>query len=547
MNLSELAYNLLTGKWRADREAMRRDSAISTALANRKGRGAMITPDGRVLYYASAQQGPDRPTPAQLSTPEDYKQAYERIVLIRGARQLEEDFPFFDGLLWDFETYVVGDLSFLPQTGNADADRLIREFLEWQFDQADASNRYDLTKLARLWIRSSLRDGECGGITLDTGDGIKVSSVSGDRIGNPLVGANIGPNNFNGIIVNEKTTAPAVFQIYRRLPKLNSYVFERDVPASQFIHFFNPFRLEQYHGVTLFMNGISRAYDLEQIHAFARLNMKFRSSQLPYVSNAQGRPRGLGYENPTQTGTGQDVIPQIVKIEGVEQTYLKIGESIVEYPNDFPNQQFQPAVEEVQREIACGAKLPLEFCLRSDSGGVTQRFWVDKAQGTFDEHKRWLRRCVLNPVKNRMIQKGIDSGLLDLDRFGDLNRSLARFRGQWQMGRPISVDYGRETDADIKQIEAGVRSPQDYMTSEGRDPNLVRAQIKTFTKELIDDAKEIAASTGEPVELVLSYLSKRFPNQQPVTKEEEKEVVVDEPPGRPSMKRGRKKAALLDA
>ena len=538
MNLSDLAYNLITGKWRQDRDAVRSEIARQQLLGNR---------EARERYYASARQGPDRPTPAQLTTPEDYKPAYDRIVLIRGARQLEEDFPFFDGILWDFETYVVGDLNFLPATGNPEADREIREFLEWQFDAVDVSKRWDLTKLARLWLRSMKRDGECGGITLETADGIRLSSVSGDRIGNPLVGANIGPKNFNGIIIDEETTAPAVYQIYKRLPKLNSYVFERDVPASQFIHYLSPFRIEQYHGVTLFMNSISRAYDLEQIHNFARLNMKFRSSQLPYVTNAQGRPRGLGYEQPAVSASGQNVLPEIVRVEGVTQPYLKVGEAIVEYPNDFPNQQFQPAVIEVQREIAYGAKLPLEFCFRSEAGGVVQRFYVDKAQGTFDEDKRWLKRTLLNPLKNRMIQHGIDSGLLNLDRFPGLNRSYNRFRGQWQMGRQISVDYGRETDADLKQIEAGVMSPQDYMTSTGRDPEVVRAQQKNYATQLLKDAQEIAKETGVPLETVLPYLSKRFPNQQPTepsSKAEEKPVTVVDPPGRSDT---RNRERLVDA
>lgn len=539
MNFTELTYKLLTGEWRVDRERIRKASARNQLLANR---------DGRERYYSSAQQGPDRPTPSQLSTPEDYKQSYDRIVLIRGARQLEEDFPFFDGILWDFETYVVGDLNFIPATGRAEADTVIRDFLEWQFDQVDISERWDLTKLARLWIRSHLRDGECGGIILDRGDGIRLNSVSGDRIGNPLVGANIGPRNFNGIIVNEATSAPSIFQIYKRLPKLNSYVFERDVPAGQFIHYFNPFRIEQYHGVTLFMNSISRAYDLEQIHNFTRLNMKFRSSQLPYVTNAQGRPRGLGYEQPVTNATGQEVAPQTIKVDGVTQTFLKVGEATVEYPNDFPNQQFLPAVMEIQREIAYGAKLPLEFCFRSDAGGVVQRFYVDKAQGTFDEHKRWLRRCLLNPIKNRIIQHGIETGLLNLSRFGDLGRSLNRFRGQWQMGRPISSDYGREIDADLKQIEGGVLSPQDYMTSAGRDPEVVRRQVNEYTKQLIEDAKEISDKTGVPLETVLPYLSKRFPNQQPAepgSKAGEEEVRVEDPAGRPTKRKP--KAALVDA
>lgn len=528
MNISTFAYNLITGQWRRDRAHVRELMQMDARSRN--------SASWREKYYAGANPGPNRPTPAQLSTPEDYKQSYDRIVLIRGARQLEEDFPFFDGILNDFETYVVGDLKYVPATGNREADALIRDYLDWQFDQCDITQRLDLVKMARLWVRSMKRDGECGGALIDTGDSIKINAVSGDRIGNPLVGANIGPYNYNGIIVDEHTNAPIIYQIYRRLPKLNSYVFERDVQANQFIHYWNPFRIEQYHGVTMFMNSIEHAYDIRQINEFTKLNIKWRASQLPYITNEQGRPRGLGYESAPATGGGVPQ-PQFINVEGVTQTYMKLGEGVVEYPNDFPNQQYLPAITELKRECAVGAKLPLEFVYRSEAGGVVQRFYVDKAQGTFDEDKRWLRRTLLQPYKNRLIQKGIDTGFLDLARFGDLSRSLARFRGQWQMGRAISVDYGREVDADIKQIEAGLMSPQDYMTGENRDPAVVRAQTVEFTIQIIEDAKKISEKTGVPLETVLPYLSKRFPNQQPAQPGSEKEedaVLVEDGPKRDS-------------
>jgi hypothetical protein len=117
MNLFDLSHSLLTGKWKLDREIVR---------------------DQRERYYAGARRSINRPFPAPLSGTEDYKKASERIVLIRAAREMEEDGGFFDGILDDFETYVIGDqLCYTPNTGNPDADRVIRDYLEWQFDQAD--------------------------------------------------------------------------------------------------------------------------------------------------------------------------------------------------------------------------------------------------------------------------------------------------------------------------------------------------------------------------------------------------------------------------
>ena len=500
MNLAELAHSFVTGQWRVDR--MRTQQFLK--LSEKRGFDLNH-------MYAGAEPGRKRPQANVLSTPEDFKQAYERIILIRAARQMEEDFGFFDGILDDFETYVVGDLNYMPNTGNADADKLIKDFLDWQFDQCDYSQRLDLCKIAQLAIRSYKRDGECGFIPIETADGLKISYVSGDRIGNPLIGANIGPNNYNGIITDDASGAPIFYDIYRRMPKMNLYTFQQRLKANAFWHLYDPFRFEQYHGVTVFKNAIENGFDMKQILDFTKLNIKWRSAQLPYVKNEQGRPRGNGYETqlPNINGVPQ---PLSVDVDGVTQQFLKLDDGIMDYPNDFPNTQFRGIMDELRRDIAIGAKLPLEFVYRSESGGVVQRFFVDKAEKTFQKDKRWMKKVLLNPYKNRAIQWGINSGYLNLDKFPGLSESLTRFSGIWMMGKQISVDYGKETKADLDQIDAGVMSPQEFAQERGLDLDHIRLQKKQYTLAIMQDAKEISDKTGMDQLFVLGYLNKLYPN-----------------------------------
>ena len=114
MNFTQLGYNLLTGQWRIDRERVKEQIQLNARSSNLR------------KMYAGAEPGTKRPGPNVLSTPEDFKQAYQRIILIRAARQMEEDFPFFDSILADFETYVVGDCQYMPSTGLPEADKRIR-------------------------------------------------------------------------------------------------------------------------------------------------------------------------------------------------------------------------------------------------------------------------------------------------------------------------------------------------------------------------------------------------------------------------------------
>ena len=500
MNLADLIYKIYTGEHKLAREYM-----AETAMMRKRHE------HDRMQFYAGARSTHDRPTANQLTSPEDFRPSYQRIILIRAARQMEEDMPFFDGILGDFENYVVGDLKYRAGTGNPDADKVINDFLLWQFDKADVTNRLDLGGIARLTIRSHKRDGEMGAIFVDDGESIRISYINGDRIGNPTIGTSISPTNYNGIVTDINTGTPVEFNIFRRVPKLNMYEFQMTVPANDFRHVYDPFRFDQYHGVTAFKNAVEHAFDMKQIIDFSKLNIKWRASQLPYVTNEAGKPRGNGYSDPGPTLDGSPR-PFDVEVGGVTQSFLKLGEGVMNYPNDFPNSQFTPMMNELRRDCCSGVKLPMEFVFRADSGGVIQRFFVNKAETTFNSDKRLMKRALLDPYKNRVIQKGIDTGFLDLSSFGTLATDLARFKGVWQMGRSVSVDYLNETKADIQQIDAGLMSERDFAAENDRDIAVIREEKLAHTKATLTDAQALAKELNLPIELVLPFLQKKFPN-----------------------------------
>jgi hypothetical protein len=522
MNLAGLAYNLVTGQWRLDRAANRDRLRIQERTAPAREMLLRLN-DERMKLYAGAEPGLNRPYPSQMSYPDDYRQAMQRVILMRAARQLEEDQGFFDGIIDDFENFVVGDNPvWIPNTGNPDANRRIYEYLEWQFDQADYSQKLCLTKMAQLAVRSLKRDGECGFVPVDVGDGIKLRMYPGDQIGNPNLASGAGMTDFNGIVTDGDTDTPVAYRIYKRTPKLNAYQFDREYRADNFWHFYDPFRVVQYHGVTVFKNAIADGFDIAQILEFTKLNIKWRASQLPTIHTEDGRPKGaqngLGYFMPGAGGPHSAAVSSstpttlYTDVDGVRVNYLNTNEKVMEYPNDFPNAQLQVSLEEFRRQCCKGAKLPYEFVYKADQGGAVQRFWADKATKTFNRDKYWLKRNVLNPYKNRVIKKGIETGELDLSSFGDLDVSLAVYQGQWRLGDKVVVDYGNETKADISQMEAGVMSPVDYCADNGRDLEQVRTEIVQNAEAFIKAGQELAVKSGLSFDQVMPFLVKKWPN-----------------------------------
>ena len=90
MNLSDFAYKLVTGEWRIDRARAQERAKSFPSPAPRK----------RMALYAGANP---RAEPPDAGDPLDAGglQAGVRAdhPAIRAARQMEEDTPFFDGIL----------------------------------------------------------------------------------------------------------------------------------------------------------------------------------------------------------------------------------------------------------------------------------------------------------------------------------------------------------------------------------------------------------------------------------------------------------------
>lgn len=474
----------------------------------------------RAALYAGANPGSKRPHPHRLHSEEGHKYNRERIFMIRCAREMEEDMPLAEAVLSDFETYTVGACIYRADTGNKDADRVINKHLEWRFDQVDYTQRFDLAKLSRLTVRGSKRDGQVAWIPTHYGDDIKVNLVSGDRIGDPLLGGSSQENNYGGIIIDEFTGAPLRYQIFKKLQKTEQYKLQLEVLADDVFHYYDPFRIEGYHGVTAFRCGIEYAFDVKQAIDLALQNMKFRSAQLPAIRNQEGKDRTrrntYGDGGPSDPNAGEPKQFEIM-IGGAKQSFLRLGEDFVDFPNDFPNQQFQPMLDALNRAFCVGCKLPIEFVYQSQSGGVVQRFYADKARNTFSEDKRWLRRVCLDPLKNRILQNDIEKGILDLSTFGELADLINenKLTGKWHLGREISVDYSREVDADLKLIDAGVSDPDDYIEYLGGDPEYVRSKLKENAERVLSDAEEIAKRRGLSIEVVLPLLQKKFQNPFP--------------------------------
>lgn len=480
-----IIYNFLSGKLKADRAYNRQ----------------MFE-----LYEGGRRSRARSSAPATWHNPEDSKVTQERLQLILEARSLEDNFPLAGLVLDTYETYALGDVRYQPMTGDVELNREIMDWLKVWYASCDVTGRFSFQSLCRLALRSYLRDGECGFIHLHRGDRYELQAVSGDRIGDPTAVKIPSRNNFNGIIVDDEGKVQS-YQIYSRLPDEWLYEFDREVPASYFSHVFSPFRFEQYHGVSVFKAVTAEMKDLKEVMDDSRINIKYRSRQLPYYKTESGGfpqgPNPVRRDSPATPQRDRDGV-DLVGVRGGEQQVLRINEGLFEFPNDFPNQQFLPWVQSTIRSIMGGVGLTYEFVYNSEKmTGTVGRLIVERTDRAMKIARDTMKERFMAVAIRRAIRHGKDIGAITGD-------SASLYEGEFFYGARISADYGRDANADIALVDAGLLTETEYQHIHGRDPDAVRSIRLAEKKALADDGKELAEHTGLPLNNAMNLIKQTY-------------------------------------
>ena len=95
MSLTDTLYaKLAPASWQVARYGRKEQVRMMGLASAARERDAQFS--GK--FYAAAENGINRPMAPVLSTPEDYRQAYQRIIMIRYGRQMEDDVPYVESI-----------------------------------------------------------------------------------------------------------------------------------------------------------------------------------------------------------------------------------------------------------------------------------------------------------------------------------------------------------------------------------------------------------------------------------------------------------------
>ena len=445
--------------------------------------------------YDAVKYTRERKGPSNLSGAEDYRSNYDRVELMKRARDLAENNGLVRSLLLKFASHVAANITYQARTENPQANTEIEAYWNEWFDNCDLSTRHTGSTLMQVATISMLRDGDFLFVLVRDKDGnLKLQGIEADRLGDPYK-TYTSLELIGGIHIDRDTGSPTAYDIYNRSIG-DFYTYQVTIPASQGFHYFDPLRIDQYRGISAFHTAINDATDIYDIVNFEKLAAKVASSQSAVIKRNNNNASDL-----TALTTEENFDNQQIKLESMEAgkvSYLEPGEDII-FPDgpSRPSGAFAEFHKILLRNICMGLGIPYSFAVDpSAMSGPTARLEMQQAGRTFKRYQKLLDDKVLKPIKNIVIADGVARGMIS-------GSGKTTTKGFFNFGANVSIDLGRESASAIAEFKAGLRTASDIYSERGMDVEAALRARAIETKMIQDLAMEYGVPPQAVSEILL--------------------------------------------
>jgi lambda family phage portal protein len=500
------------------------DKAI--AFVNPQGAVDRLVARQRIknFEYDAVKYSRQRKGPSQLSGAEDYQSNYDRVELMKRARDLAENVGLVRSILMKFASHTAANISYQARTENPEVNTDVEMYWAEWFDKCDISTRHTGSTLMQVAMMSMLRDGDFLFVLVRDSDGnLKIQGIEGDRLGDPYK-VYTSSELIGGIHIDQRTGSPTAYDIYSRSIG-DMYTYQATIPASQAFHLFDPLRIDQYRGISAFHTAINDATDIHEIVGFEKMSAKVASSQSAIIKRNNNNASDL-----SSLTNDQDINGSPIKLEAIESgkiSYLEPGEDIV-FPDgpSRPSGAFAEFHKILLRNICMGVGIPYSFAVDpSAMSGPTARLEMQQAGRTFRRYQKLLEDKVLRPIKNIVIADAVARGLIEN------NAGTRTTRGIFNFGANVSIDLGRESASAIAEFKTGLRTAADIYSERGQDFESSlrqRAQEASFIKKLSKEYDIPAVAISDIVEsLVYAQQAAERSGQGQASQTEEGQPIQD--------------------
>lgn len=447
--------------------------------------------------YDAVKYSRERKGPSSLSGAEDYRSNYDRVELMKRARDLAENFGLVRSLLLKFAGHIAGSISYQARTSNPQVNNEVEAYWAEWWDKCDISTRHTGSTLMQLAVMSMLRDGDFLFVLVRDKNGeLKIQGIEADRIGDPYK-VYTSLDLIGGIHIDKETGAPTAYDIYNRSIG-DFYTYQTTISSAQAFHLFDPLRIDQYRGISAFHTAINDATDIHELTGFEKMAAKTASAQSGIVKRNNNNASDL-----SSLTNDEDLNGNAIKLETIQSgkiTYLEPGEDII-FPSgpSRPSGSFMEFHKILMRNICLGLGIPYSFAVDpSAMSGPTARLEMQQAGRTFKRYQNLLNDKILKPIKNIVLADAVTRNIISS------TEGTKTIKGIFNFGANVSIDLGRESASAISEFKSGLRTASDIYAERGQDFESAMRQRALEAKLIKDLAEEydVTPSTISDIALV---------------------------------------------
>jgi capsid protein len=432
-------------------------------------------------------------------SPSDFRKemtTYDRKELVRRTRYLEKNSGFLREYINTMQMYSVGDgIGAQPLTDDPEWNALALEYWHQFSLNCEITRRFNLREIQTLICRALDRDGE---IFI-----LKVRGPNNQPMIQLLESHRIGGDDYNNPLMSDGVLFNSIGQVvaYRILTNDGSTI---DKPWGMMMHIYDPQQYSGARGYPPLPHAINHLIDQSEMLSLEKQAAKDQSK----ISMVLHKPGGSA--DPDETPVfGDSPNTNEANTEPAQRGITFVadeGEKVEMVESKRPNSTFMGFLDAINRDAALGG-LPFEFIVDpSKIGGAVVRLVVAKAGRCFSHRQRVLTDRFLYPLWLFVIGDAINRGLLpDNPKWNKVG---------WVYPRNITVDAGRDTRANIAEIEMGTKLFSDELGENGT------GSVEAHFEKRAQEAAIIFAKAKKynlPVEYLMKYSTQQLSPSTPNT------------------------------
>ncbi len=424
--------------------------------------------------------------------------SWTRQAIVRKSRFFEQNNAVMNRLGDLFESYTVGS-NFSVQPASSDPAWNLRAKKWWDVwcRYPDIGSRQSFGTLMSLAARGWFYDGESF-LLLTKGESgrPRLQLVEPQQISTPT-GQENAADIFDGVRFDQRTGRALTYYVGQE-QKQGELTDIRPISADSIVHIYEPQRANQLRGLPFVAPVINDLHDLDDLQKLEMESCKLASSVAQVVKTSSGEVQATSLRSGVggSQGSAQTYYENVF---GAQVKVLKSGDEFEQFMSDRPSVNMRDYWRQLTEKVCAGVGIPYVLVYPESMQGTVYR-------GALDMSAVWFRarHAVMASAARRIWEYVMEYAIR-------VDPTLKDSPDDWyevaiQAPRAPNVDVGRNSAAQLAELEAGVTTYDEVYGARGidwRSALEAKAQQAKFIHELAEkydvDVSEISRAQKLPI------------------------------------------------